>query len=274
MKKKTQREVADDPRLATTLERGLRLLAAFHPSDEDALSNAELARRAHLPKATVSRLAYTLTKLGYLLHDPRKGYTLGPGVLGPAFVFYARLDIRQVVRPHLQRLARRPGIFLSLATRHELRMISLESVTADWPTPLTGLFNSRAPIVRTASGHAYLSSIPAAERAELLASAKVHYSEAEWAEILALIEYDMAHIAEHGYCIAAGAWQPSVHAIGVPLAIPARNLTLVITASGPPQFLDRSIMDELGRSLRDTAHQIEREAGGLSNNGQRLTVEG
>jgi hypothetical protein len=49
-----------DPHIATTLARGLRLPRAFRSDDEHYLGNKELAERTGLPKATVSRLSYTL----------------------------------------------------------------------------------------------------------------------------------------------------------------------------------------------------------------------
>ena len=262
MPKKPIRETAADPRMATTLERGLKILDAFRANDEAPLSNREITQRSRLPKATVSRLTYTLTKLGYLLHDPRRGYVLGPGVLGPAYVFYSRLDIRQVARPHLRRLATRPGVYLSLGVRHELRIISLESLTADWPSPLTGLFNAQAPIARTAAGHAYLASLPPAERDLLMEALRARHEKTDWKQVQQQIERDIAAVADHGYCVVRGEWHPTLNAVGVPLVIPARNLTLVLSAGGPAQLLGHAELDELGVALRNVAREIEREAGG------------
>ena len=60
---------AEDRRFVTALARGLTLLRCFSPSDRW-LAHQELARRAGLPQATVSRLTYTLTSLGYLRRFP------------------------------------------------------------------------------------------------------------------------------------------------------------------------------------------------------------
>ena len=54
---------AGDSGFASTLARGLSLLAAFRPG-EIWLSNAELARRTGLSRPTVSRLGATLVELG------------------------------------------------------------------------------------------------------------------------------------------------------------------------------------------------------------------
>lgn len=55
----------DERKFVVALARGLDLLRAFRPG-ETMLGNRDFAERTGLPKATVNRLAYTLTVLGYL----------------------------------------------------------------------------------------------------------------------------------------------------------------------------------------------------------------
>jgi hypothetical protein len=84
-----------DPRVSTTLARGLRILGAFRGSDGGPISNKEIAARSGLPKATVSRLIYTLVALGFVSQDKRSGgFLLAAGVLAPAYAFLANLDVR------------------------------------------------------------------------------------------------------------------------------------------------------------------------------------
>ena len=65
----------------TALARGLDVLACFRSGDK-ALGNQEIAQRCKLPKSTVSRLTYTLTRLGYLIHIEELGkYRLGTATL-------------------------------------------------------------------------------------------------------------------------------------------------------------------------------------------------
>jgi DNA-binding IclR family transcriptional regulator len=84
----------------------------------------------------------------------------------------------------------------------------------------------------------------------------------DWALERAHIDRDIAAVADHGYCIVTGEWHPTLNAVGVPLVVPARHLTLVLSAGGPPQLLGEAELHELGAALRDVARQIEREAGG------------
>ncbi|WP_204280159.1 helix-turn-helix domain-containing protein, partial [Raoultella ornithinolytica] len=66
---------------ASALVRGLQILRAFTPADVT-LGNQELIERTGLPKATISRLTYTLVGLGYLIYDPLLGrYSIGPATV-------------------------------------------------------------------------------------------------------------------------------------------------------------------------------------------------
>ena len=66
-----------DRKFVTALSRGLEVLRCFGPRDRW-LANQEIARRTGLAKPTVSRLAYTLTRLGHLRYsEATNKYALG-----------------------------------------------------------------------------------------------------------------------------------------------------------------------------------------------------
>ena len=61
---------------------------------------SRIAHRTGLPKPTMSRLTYTLTKLGYLRHNIRLGkYQLGSAVLSIGYPLLASMSVRQIARP-------------------------------------------------------------------------------------------------------------------------------------------------------------------------------
>ena len=62
----------DERHLVTTMVRGLEILKCFQPG-ERLLGNKDLARRTGIPKPTVSRLTYTLTRMGYLNYSENLG---------------------------------------------------------------------------------------------------------------------------------------------------------------------------------------------------------
>src|SRR6476660_9102925 len=86
--------VHGDRKFITALARGLEVLRVFTPT-EGLLGNGEIAERTGLPKPTVSRLTYTLTKLGYLSHVERLAkYQLAPAALSLGYTALANIRIR------------------------------------------------------------------------------------------------------------------------------------------------------------------------------------
>ena len=87
-----------DRQFVEALARGLEVLRAFAPN-QVLLGNQEIARATGLPKPTVSRLTYTLTKLGYLTYSDRLGkYQLGAPALALGYAVLSNMGIRQLAQ--------------------------------------------------------------------------------------------------------------------------------------------------------------------------------
>ena len=94
-----------DRQYIKSLARGLELLRAFEAEDKG-LRNSELVSRTEYPKATVSRITFTLMSLGYLSLDEATGYyTLHPHILSLGYPVLQRMSIREYARPLMQDLS-------------------------------------------------------------------------------------------------------------------------------------------------------------------------
>ena len=97
--KRPAKKVATDRSFVVALSRGLDVLRAFRPND-GLLGNQEIAARTNLPKPTVSRLTYTLTKLGYLTPVPRfEKYQLAPSAMSLGYAALTNLGVRHLSEP-------------------------------------------------------------------------------------------------------------------------------------------------------------------------------
>lgn len=104
-----------DPQFVASLKRGLGVLMAMARSGRS-LSTGELATGTNLPKATITRLAYTLVKRGHAIYDPRAGHPstgaaslqLGYGALGGNAVL-------RIAQPHMRTIANRLSVIQNTA---------------------------------------------------------------------------------------------------------------------------------------------------------------
>ncbi len=133
----------------------------------------------------MSRLTYTLTKLGYLIQLEENGkYRLGTSTLALGSYMMARLDVKQMAKPMMQELAEFAKATVSLGTRDRLAMLYVENCRSSAALTLSVDVGSRIPLLSLALGRAYLAEISQAERVELLERFR-EYDEQAWPSIQA-----------------------------------------------------------------------------------------
>lgn len=233
----------DDRQFVTALARGLDVLRAFKP-DDGLLGNQEIAARTGLPKPTVSRLTYTLTRLGYLTHVDRLAkYQLAPGALSIGYAALANFGIREVARPHMQALADEAGAAVAFGGRDRNSMIYLAQCRASTAFTVRLEVGSRIPMATTAMGRAYLAAVPEAERAEIMDAIRGRFSD-RWPAVRAGIEHAVEEVARHGFTISAGEWQPDVYAVGAPLVAADGSGVFAFNCGAPAYGLTRERLEQ------------------------------
>src|SRR5258707_2485990 len=153
-----------DRQFATTLARGLEVLRCFIPT-EPMLGNKEISVRTGLPKPTVSRLTYTLTKLGYLRHNMRLGkYQLGSAVLSIGYPLLASMSIRQIARPVMKELSAYTSGSVNMGIRDRLNMVYVESCRSGNGITTLPDIGTSVPISHSVIGRAFLAACTPPER--------------------------------------------------------------------------------------------------------------
>ncbi len=242
-------DAKEDRSFVMALARGLEILRAFKPQD-GMLSNQEISSRTGIPKPTVSRLTYTLTKLGYLQYSDRmERYQLGTGVLALGYSSLASMGLRQTARPLMQELADFSGASVSLGSRDRLSVVYLEHCQGGHALTLRLQVGSRVPVATTGIGRALLAALPQDERDYLMDHLRRRAGK-EWSTVRGGVERAVAQYQELGYCTSTGEWEEEVNAVGVPLALDDGSDIVAFNCGGPSFRLptDR-IHEEIGPRL-------------------------
>ncbi len=209
-------EYEGDRQFATTLARGMELLRCFTP-ERPVLGNTDLARMLALPPATVTRLTYTLTCMGYLAaSEPRGKHQLGSAVLSLGSPLLAQFPMRRQARPLMNELADSVGGGVSIGIRDRLTIVYVEAVRAInrrvYPMD-TGTVHSMAG---TAIGRAYLMGCRPDERESLLNQLRVKAPD-EWALHHVRLLENIAEYGRYGCCVSVSEIHADVQAVAVPL---------------------------------------------------------
>jgi len=247
----------EDRHFVTALARGLEVLACFRSADK-ALGNNDIAKRCQLPKSTVSRLTYTLTKLGYLNYLPHQGqYALGSATLALGSAMIARMDVRQLARPLMQELADFSQGMVSLGMRDKLSMIYIENCRSQTALTLSLDVGSRIPVATTAMGRAFIAQLSAAHQQQVLADI-AEAEPARWPQLQSEIEQALQEYAELGCCTSFGQWQPEVNAIAVAFSPGPGMMPMAINCGGPSFVLKQAfLMEEVRPRLCDLVTQLQ-----------------
>jgi DNA-binding IclR family transcriptional regulator len=266
--KRPGKKVATDRSFVVALSRGLDVLRAFHPND-GLLGNQELAARTNLPKPTISRLTYTLTKLGYLTPVPRfEKYQLAPSAMALGYAALANLGVRHLSEAYREELMRETGGAVAVGGRDRHSMIYFGQSR----TGLLGVqldVGSRVPIATTAMGRAYIWALPDEDRAALLRELRDHYGN-RWSKMRDGIERAGEMLARNGFTISAGEWQEDVHAVGVPLKLNDGTGPYAFNCGAPAfRFTEDRLINDIGPRLVTMVRNIEAALGGAASQSKK-----
>ncbi|BEV72249.1 IclR family transcriptional regulator [Paludibacterium sp. THUN1379] len=248
---------AQDRHFVTALARGLEVLAAFRPG-EGTLSNQQLAARTGLPKSTVSRLSYTLTRLGYLAQDAEQGgYRPGLAAISLAGSLLGSFDIRRVMAPLLRDFSLSHTISASLGLLDGTDIVYLETCRSQARVSVQLSVGSRVPLATTAIGRACYAGLPSSEQQRLNTLLASRYGE-EWPSHAARLQAACAQYQQQGFCSSFGEFEPDVMAVGVALPpLGPGQGAMCLNASGPAfAFTPQDMAGRIGPALLALRDQI------------------
>jgi DNA-binding IclR family transcriptional regulator len=248
-------EVQSDRRFVLALSRGLDVLSCFS-NTERWLPNREIARRTGLPKATVSRLTFTLTSLGYLEHSAeREMYALGLPTIGLGFRVLSHFDIGRIARPFMQTLADEAQAAVSLGVRHGSWVIYVTHCRSTSPLTLGLDVGARLPLTRSVIGRTILATLNSSDLARVCGVLREE-DPSNWPATLAGIETAQRDYQAHGFVVSEAAEEIGV--VSAPLHIAGKDECLGLSCGGPArQLTPARLRRELGPRLRETIASIE-----------------
>jgi len=226
---KDARQSPEDRKFVVALSRGLELLRCFGPRDRW-LTNQEMARRTGLARPTVSRLAYTLTRLGHLRYSEQLNkYALGSAAISLGFAALGQMDVRRAARPFMQELSDYTKASVHLAVNDQL---SMQVVDTYWNSASFVIdIGSRVPVATTSLGRAWVAALPPAERRQVLAAMK-SARPADWPTTSRRFTQAIRDYQQRGFCFGLGDWRREINAVAAPLLLPNGAGLIVIGCSG------------------------------------------
>jgi DNA-binding IclR family transcriptional regulator len=261
--KRPGKKVATDRSFVVALSRGLDVLRAFHPND-GLLGNQELAARTNLPKPTISRLTYTLTKLGYLTPVPRfEKYQLAPSAMALGYAALANLGVRHLSEAYREELMRETGGAVAVGGRDRHSMIYFGQSRTGLARRATRRRFTRSDRNYRDGTRLYLGT--ARRRTRRFVARTARSLRQSMGQMRDGIERAGEMLARTDFAISAGEWQEDVHAVGVPLKLNDGTGPYAFNCGAPASaFTEDRLINDIGPRLVTMVRNIEAALGGAA----------
>jgi IclR family transcriptional regulator, pca regulon regulatory protein len=170
--KRAQRKVRNgdtrDPLFNQSVEKALAILEVFG-GERRALNLGEIASAVGMTKSSAQRCTHTLERLGYLRRDVRvKRWVLTPRSLSIAHAYLSGYPLIEQATTHLIDLNQASGESVSLTEPDETDMVFIARFPSHKRFFIHTPIGRRLPMYCTASGRAYLSTLPNVEVQKIL----------------------------------------------------------------------------------------------------------
>lgn len=203
----------EDRQFVTALGRGLLLLAAFEHKQQ--MSHQQLCQMSGLPKATVTRLIYTLTTLGFLRTTAQGYYQLGSSAVRLSASAWSQHDLVAFAEPLLRQFALDNEVSVNLATEIEGEMRYLACYRSPARLSVNLQVGSAVPIANTAIGRAFYAMSTPTRQAVINSNLQAR-SSAKDTQIAQLnLSKAAKHFEEKGYTLSDGEFSPDILAVAV-----------------------------------------------------------
>jgi DNA-binding IclR family transcriptional regulator len=192
------------------------------------LGTNEIARRTGTTASTASRQLGTLVEAGLVEHETATGrYRLGVRLVSLGQAVLARLDVRELARPHLEALVADVGETATLSVPAEPDAITIDLVIS--PSYVRGDSRLGRPSIAhaTAAGKVMLACTGRRPGPPLTAYTPRTITDVD------VLEAELERIARRGWAEAFEEREPELNAIAAPVWSSAGTLAGIVALQGP-----------------------------------------
>lgn len=240
-----------------SFERGLRVVQAFGEG-HSRMTLTEAAERSSLSRATARRFLLTLVELGFV-HSDGQYFTLGPKILNLGYSYLSGFGLPNLALPIMEQAVSRVHESCSLTVLDGAEVVYVARVPVRRIMSVQIDVGTRFPAFATSMGRVFLSSLPIAERTELLASAARQQYTPHTITDLVKLNTVLDNVASRGYAIACEELEVGLLSIAVPVRNRATGrVVAALNISTHAAQRDKTFMREVALpALLDAAEQIE-----------------
>lgn len=238
-----------------SVDRTLRLIKLL--GTEQNLRLADIRDALEIGQSTAHRLVSMLCHHGFAVQNPAtRSYHAGPALMEVGFAAVSNLDIREIARPHLERLAEVSGetVHLSSLERAEVRFI--DGIESESTVRVSSRVGKLSPAHATAVGKAMLATLSEEQLIKLFPEEELLSVTDRTLRTKSGLLKECIHIRNQGFATSDGESEREVSSVGV--AIVTRTGTLLggLSISTPASRFTSEKRRNFATLLTSTSEEI------------------
>jgi IclR family acetate operon transcriptional repressor len=241
--------------------KALAILEACSGSGKEGLGVAEITRATGLSRSTVHRLVAALLETGYLRKLPGKKYSLGYRILSLAAPLLDDSELKEMVRPYLERLAQRTGETVHLVQRNGHYAVYVDKIDSPQPVGLLSKVGVRLLLHCTAAGKVLLAHMSEEERRQVYETVGLPAQTPATITSAEKLEEELRIIREQGYALDKMENRDGVFCIAGPVFNHQKAVVASFSVSGPAFRFDLERAAGWAGEIKETSLHISKMLG-------------
>ena len=237
------------------------ILGSFSTVDR-ALSLAQVAQNAGLPRATAHRMLTALREIGFIQQEARSGlYSLGLRLFELGSLALANMDLMREAKPFMDRLSRLVGETVHLGVFDGYNVVVVEREEPQERASSRNLSGTEsAPAYCTSVGKAVLA-FQGAEVIDRIVAAGLRPFTAHTLTTGEALRADLAAVRERGYSIDNSEHQIWVRCVAAPIRKSGGQVFAAVSVTGSADRITDERTHQLSGLVIQTADSISRHLG-------------
>jgi DNA-binding IclR family transcriptional regulator len=261
LKARLAAEITDSPYQVQVLDRALGILDVLS-NDGQELGPAELSERLDLHKSTAHRLLMVLERHRLIERSSQSGkYHLGLRLFELGSKAVARLDLRELVRPYLERLVSETGETAHVCILDGKEMLSIANVESPRTLRTPSTVGHRTPLHCTSVGKVLLALLPEDEQNELIKRLELKAYTRHTLTKPARLKAELKLIRQRGYAMDDEEFEEGLKCIGAPVMDHSGRVVAALSVAGPAFRLTNERIPAVARSAIRAASELSAELG-------------
>ncbi len=251
-----------DRYLINSVLRAAQILESFS-FDKPTYTNAELSKKLHLNKSTVTRLLSSLEKAGFLERESKTGeYRLTHRLFRIGSVYINQVSLHKEAMPLLSDLASSCRETVHLAILNEFEVFYLDKIESSMSIGMMSRAGNRSPAYCTGVGKAMLAHLDDEQIEAFLRSVELRRYTANTITDPSDLKLHLQKIREQEYAIDDSEHEDDVKCVAAPIRDRTGGVVAAISVSGPVfRMTSERIEGELISAVKETAYTISKRLG-------------